>query len=284
MQRAATVALDEGDDFLRFQVERAHAGRDIVCGGLAATGRVRFAEPDGAFYLFFAIDGESDTRRLGLRLVDEANVGVAPGSAFGEAGAGFMRLCFARDAGQIARGDRAAGGLDRAGNERRAADAGAGRAPGDRPAPGRSRTLLTLAIGAAGGSLFGLARPARRLADRRHGRRRHRGGRRGRSGGAGGLRNVAFVVIGSFLGSSVSPELVGELPRWPISLAVLAVNLLVLQWAAQTFLHRVCKWDRQTAFFAAIPGLMSYVIALALPTRADTSPHRRSRRPSACSC
>ena len=46
---------------------------------------------------------------------------------------------------------------------------------------------------------------------------------------------------------------------------------MVLQWAAQTFLHRVCRWDRQTAFFAAIPGLLSYVIALALPTRADTS-------------
>ncbi len=101
MQRAATVALDEGDEFLRFQVERAHAGRDIVCGGLAATGRVRFAEPAGAFYLFFAVEGESDTRSLALRLVDEANVGVAPGASFGDAGAGFLRLCFARNADQL---------------------------------------------------------------------------------------------------------------------------------------------------------------------------------------
>jgi len=101
MQRAATVALDEGDDFLRLQVERAHKGRDIVCSGLAATGKVRFAEPDGAFYLFLAVDGEADTRKLGLKLVDEANVGLAPGSAFGDAGAGFMRICFARDAGQM---------------------------------------------------------------------------------------------------------------------------------------------------------------------------------------
>ena len=101
MQRAACVALDEGDDFLRLQVERAHAGRDIVCAGLAATGRVRFAEPAGAFYLFFAVEGESDTRRLALRLVDEANVGVAPGASFGDAGAGYLRLCFARDAGQL---------------------------------------------------------------------------------------------------------------------------------------------------------------------------------------
>ena len=101
MQRAATVALDEGDDFLHFQVERAHAGRDIVCGGLAATGRARFAEPSGAFYLFFGIDGEDDTRRLALSLVDEAGVGVAPGFTFGDSGKGFMRLCFARDAGQV---------------------------------------------------------------------------------------------------------------------------------------------------------------------------------------
>ena len=101
MQRAATVALDDGEDFVALQVDRARTGRDIVVAGLSATGRVRFADPDGAFYLFFSVDGEKDTRKLGLRLIDEANVGVAPGSAFGAAGEGFMRLCFARDAGQI---------------------------------------------------------------------------------------------------------------------------------------------------------------------------------------
>ncbi len=85
------------------------------------------------------------------------------------------------------------------------------------------------------------------------------------------LRNVAFVILGSFLGSSVSPSLLSELPRWPISLAVLIVDLILLQWVAQLFLMRVGRWDRQTAFFAAIPGLTTYVIALALPTRADTS-------------
>ncbi len=133
------------------------------------------------------------------------------------------------------------------------------------------RVAVTLAIGAAGGSLLALVgMPAGWL-----------------TGAmvavavaavAGtaveipkGLRNVAFVVVGSFLGTSVSPELIGELPRWPISLAVLIVNLMVLQWAVQSFLHRICNWDRQTAYFAAIPGLLSYVIALALPTRADTS-------------
>jgi aspartate/methionine/tyrosine aminotransferase len=101
MQRAAIAALDHGEEFAASQVERARRGREIVCSGLAATGRVRLAEPAGAFYLFFAVDGETDTKRLGLRLVDEANIGVAPGDAFGEAGRGFLRLCFARGADQL---------------------------------------------------------------------------------------------------------------------------------------------------------------------------------------
>jgi aspartate/methionine/tyrosine aminotransferase len=32
---------------------------------------------------------------LAKRLVDTANVGLAPGSAFGAGGEGFLRLCFA---------------------------------------------------------------------------------------------------------------------------------------------------------------------------------------------
>jgi aspartate/methionine/tyrosine aminotransferase len=101
MQRAATVALDKGDDFIRLQVDRARQGRQITVEGLRSTGRVRFSEPAGAFYLFFAVDGEPDTRKLGFRLVDEANLGLAPGTAFGEAGEGFIRLCFLRSPEQM---------------------------------------------------------------------------------------------------------------------------------------------------------------------------------------
>jgi aspartate/methionine/tyrosine aminotransferase len=96
-QRAATVALDQGEEFLAHQVDRARRGRAVVCEGLRASARVRFAEPDGGFYVFFAIDGENDTRALALRLIDEAGVGLAPGAAFGDAGANYLRLCFARD-------------------------------------------------------------------------------------------------------------------------------------------------------------------------------------------
>jgi aspartate/methionine/tyrosine aminotransferase len=98
MQRGAVAALEDGEDFVRLQIARAREGREIVCGGLSVSNRVRFAWPDGAFYLFFTIDGFEETASLGLKLVDEANVGIAPGSAFGEAGGPFLRLCFLRKA------------------------------------------------------------------------------------------------------------------------------------------------------------------------------------------
>lgn len=101
MQRGAVAALNDGEDFVALQIDRARAGRDIVVKGLSETGRVRFADPAGAFYLFFSVEGKPDTRDLALRLVDDARVGLAPGAAFGAAGAGFMRLCYASDAGHI---------------------------------------------------------------------------------------------------------------------------------------------------------------------------------------
>ncbi len=102
LQRGATAALDRGDHFIEFQRDRAMAAREIVCQGMEATGRVRFTWPKGAFYLFFSVDGERDTRKLGMRLVDEANVGLAPGDAFGAGGAGFMRMCFLRNPDHVA--------------------------------------------------------------------------------------------------------------------------------------------------------------------------------------
>jgi aspartate/methionine/tyrosine aminotransferase len=105
-QRAAVAALDEGEPFIARQIARMREARDIVAGGLAATGRVRFATPEAAFYLFCAIDGEADSRALALRLVDEAGIGAAPGAAFGPGGEGYLRLCFARAPEEIAEATR----------------------------------------------------------------------------------------------------------------------------------------------------------------------------------
>jgi aspartate/methionine/tyrosine aminotransferase len=98
LQRAAVAALEEGEGFAADQIAGARHGRDIVCDGLKATGRVDLPTPPGAFYAFLRVHGVTDSRALALRLIDEANVGLAPGSAFGAGGEAYLRLCFARKA------------------------------------------------------------------------------------------------------------------------------------------------------------------------------------------
>jgi aspartate/methionine/tyrosine aminotransferase len=105
-QRAAVAALEGGEAFLADLLASLRVSRDIVADGLGATGRVRFARPEAAFYLFCAVEGETDSRRLALRLVDEAGIGVAPGGAFGPGGEGYVRICFARAPGEMAQATR----------------------------------------------------------------------------------------------------------------------------------------------------------------------------------
>ncbi len=101
MQRAAIAALDDGEAFVAEQVRRAAEGRRIVNEALAGRNRVRTVAPDGAFYQVFAVEGIDDDYALARRLVDEAGVGMAPGSAFGPGGEGFLRICFARSANDL---------------------------------------------------------------------------------------------------------------------------------------------------------------------------------------
>jgi aspartate/methionine/tyrosine aminotransferase len=106
LQKGCVAALDAGDPFVEEQVRQARRGRDIVCDALAGCPGVAFSRPEGAFYLFFRVEGETDSTALSRRLIDEARVGCAPGSAFGPAGEGFLRLCFLRSAEQLSEAAR----------------------------------------------------------------------------------------------------------------------------------------------------------------------------------
>lgn len=103
IQRACVVALERGESFVAHQIAKARKAREIVSASLEATGRCRFSRPDGAFYLFFGIDGVSDANAAAMRLVDIARVGLAPGSAFGPGGEGHLRLCYLRSQEEIER-------------------------------------------------------------------------------------------------------------------------------------------------------------------------------------
>jgi aspartate/methionine/tyrosine aminotransferase len=97
LQRGCVAALDHGEDFIARQVAKARSNRDLVVDRLKPFPQISFQVPDGAFYLFFAIAGMTDSMATTLRIIDEANVGFAPGGTFGPGGEGHLRMCFLRD-------------------------------------------------------------------------------------------------------------------------------------------------------------------------------------------
>ncbi|HEY7198803.1 MAG TPA: pyridoxal phosphate-dependent aminotransferase [Candidatus Dormibacteraeota bacterium] len=85
----------ESDAAVRRMVGQFRARRDLVVAGLNAIPGVRCETPQGAFYVFPNIEGTGrNERELAEELLDRAGVALLPGTAFGPAGAGFLRLAY----------------------------------------------------------------------------------------------------------------------------------------------------------------------------------------------
>jgi aspartate/methionine/tyrosine aminotransferase len=95
LQYGALAAIERGGGFVKDMVERCRIGRDLVFQGLQAAPRVTLARPEAAFYAFFKVAGVTDTVRFCKDVLLKADVGLAPGDAFGPGGEGCVRLCFA---------------------------------------------------------------------------------------------------------------------------------------------------------------------------------------------
>ncbi|MGC4106472.1 MAG: pyridoxal phosphate-dependent aminotransferase [Thermomicrobiales bacterium] len=95
--QAGGVAALEGDQAAVGEMVAAwDRRRRLVTDGLNAVNGLRVPPIEGAFYAF--VDGREtglDDVTLAARLLDEAHVAVVPGSAFGAAGAGHIRISFA---------------------------------------------------------------------------------------------------------------------------------------------------------------------------------------------
>jgi aspartate/methionine/tyrosine aminotransferase len=102
VQAGALAALADVDFAARFRAYCA-AGREATAAALADVPGVHYASPPGAFYAFLKIDGLRDSLALALRLVERHGVAVAPGSAFGAGGEGYVRLCFAQSPARLER-------------------------------------------------------------------------------------------------------------------------------------------------------------------------------------
>ncbi len=95
LQRGCIVAIDEGESFVAEMVDRCRRARDLTIQRLSAMPRVHLVPAPAAFYQMFSIDGSGETLPFAQRMVREARVGLAPGSAFGAGGELLFRLCYA---------------------------------------------------------------------------------------------------------------------------------------------------------------------------------------------
>lgn len=96
-QRAGETALLWGEDEIRKMLAKYRENRDFCLAALAKMPRVTVPKPDGAFYLFPKISGMTDSFDFCKRLLLEAQVGLAPGVAFGAGGEGSVRICYASE-------------------------------------------------------------------------------------------------------------------------------------------------------------------------------------------
>ena len=79
-----------------------------------------------------------------------------------------------------------------------------------------------------------------------------------------GFRAVAFSIIGSSLGSSLTRDFVSQAIHWPVSLLILTVCVFTIMVSCSFVLIRVFNQSAETAVLATSPGALGYTIAIAL--------------------
>ena len=104
VQRAGVVAVRDGEPTIAHTLARFQRARDLLIRELNAIPGVEVAPPAGAMYAFFRVAGMTDSFEFCKRLVREARLGLAPGSAFGAEGEGFVRWCFAAGEARLSEG------------------------------------------------------------------------------------------------------------------------------------------------------------------------------------
>ncbi|MDR1049099.1 MAG: pyridoxal phosphate-dependent aminotransferase [Synergistaceae bacterium] len=94
-QWAALEALEGPQDYVADMLKQYTARRELLLGGLNSLPGVTCLAPEGAFYAFPNVSKLGKSRDVAIDWLKRAQVITIPGSAFGSAGEGFIRVCFA---------------------------------------------------------------------------------------------------------------------------------------------------------------------------------------------
>lgn len=112
VQQAGIVALRDGESWVKELRANYTARREQTLRALSAVPGLSVTVPSGGFFAWMRVDGLTDSATLAEKMVREAKVALAPGSCFGTAGEGHLRICFAASEETLTAGlDRVVGYL-----------------------------------------------------------------------------------------------------------------------------------------------------------------------------
>jgi aminotransferase len=104
-QKAAVVALTGPQNSVREMVAEFDRRRKHVLNQLDKIKNIPYVKPEGTFYVFPDFSGfEKSDEVLASRLLKEAGVVTAPGSGFGKAGEGHLRISYSISYDQVRKG------------------------------------------------------------------------------------------------------------------------------------------------------------------------------------
>ena len=83
------------------------------------------------------------------------------------------------------------------------------------------------------------------------------------------LARIGYVIVGTLLGTVVTPETLRGVETWPASIAVVMVAAIAMTAATMSYLRLVHRWDPLSALLGASPGAMAQGIALATELNGD---------------
>ena len=72
--------------------------------------------------------------------------------------------------------------------------------------------------------------------------------------GLGQVSIAARTILGVAVGATITPEVVGQLPQMALSVAFIPLYIVLIGLVGVPFFTKVCKFDRVTAYYAAMPG------------------------------
>ena len=106
VQIAGVEALKGPQDFVREMLVELKARRDIVFDLVSEIPSLHCPKPKSAFYIFPSYDQKISSEKMAEFLLNKAHVAVTPGSAFGPAGEGHLRISYAASRQNIIDGMR----------------------------------------------------------------------------------------------------------------------------------------------------------------------------------